>query len=282
MGKNIHGLRRHPLYSLWCEMRRKCSNPKHVDFDIYGGRGIKVCERWDDMKSFLEDMGEKPSPESTLGRIDNSGDYTPENCRWASIKQRNRNRRNTRYLTFRGETRSLGEFAERYGISSHNLWLRIFAYGWSVEKALIQPLGKRKSRGTNISKHPLYRMWRGMRMRCRLPSEGGRESYGGRGIKVCDRWESSFENFLADVGEKPLGCTLDRIDNDGDYSPENCRWATPKQQHRNTQCNRMIEFNGETLCISEWAERLGTSAQTVHCRLYRGWTVKDALTKRVG
>jgi len=95
---------------------------------------------------------------------------------------------------------------------------------------------------------------------------------------VCERW-LKFENFLEDMGEPEQGMTIDRADNEGNYEPGNCRWATRKQQGRNTRANRRLTHNGQTLCLAEWAERTGILYQTIHKRICSyGWTVERALT----
>jgi hypothetical protein len=102
--------------------------------------------------------------------------------------------------------------------------------------------------------------------------------YGGRGIIVCERWRT-FENFLVDMGEKPEGKTLDRINNDGIYEPSNVRWATPKQQANNRSNNIKITHNGKTLTASEWAARLGSKNRClVSLRLRQGWSEEKAVT----
>lgn len=118
--------------------------------------------------------------------------------------------------------------------------------------------------------------------RCRNPNDPGWDYYGGRGIGVCERW-SLFENFLADMGERPAGHTLDRFpDGDGNYEPTNCRWATYKQQSRNISTNRQLTLGDETLCVPEWAERLGCSPASLHSRLSRGWSDHETLTTPLG
>jgi hypothetical protein len=115
-----------------------------------------------------------------------------------------------------------------------------------------------------------------MRRRCQDRNATAYANYGGRGITVCDRWQT-FENFAADMGPMPEGFTLDRIDGNGNYEPANCRWASYTQQARNLRTNRMLTCDGETHCVSEWAEIKGMSVKTLGTRLSRGWTVERAL-----
>lgn len=129
-------------------------------------------------------------------------------------------------------------------------------------------------------KTPTYRTWVAMRSRCNNPKVERYENYGGRGIRVCDRW-SKFENFLADMGERPAGMSIDRIDNDGHYCPENCRWATNKEQLRNQRKTVNLTYRGETKTRQEWCEIYGLSFSVLRHRLERGWSVERALTTQV-
>jgi hypothetical protein len=124
-----------------------------------------------------------------------------------------------------------------------------------------------------------YRSWCAMIARCTRPANVSYPGYGGRGITVCQEWRDSFETFVSDVGPAPSPRhSLDRIDANGNYEPGNCRWATMKEQARNTRRNRLLTLNGETLTMAEWAERLGTSPQTLAMRLKLGWTHHRVLT----
>jgi hypothetical protein len=100
------------------------------------------------------------------------------------------------------------------------------------------------------------------------------------GINVCPRWLNSFENFFSDMGYRPSKKhSIDRIDNNGNYEPENCRWATSKEQARNTRSNNLFEYNGESKCLSQWAEDFGISYKMLHLRLTRrNWSLEKALT----
>jgi len=123
-----------------------------------------------------------------------------------------------------------------------------------------------------------YGCWVAMNDRCRRQGHEAFARYGGRGISVCERWRESFEAFLEDMGPRPSPMhSIERKDNDGDYCPANCKWATKKEQGRNRFTNRIIEHNGESLCLSEWAERTGIGVTTIRERLRRGWSVARAI-----
>ncbi len=123
-----------------------------------------------------------------------------------------------------------------------------------------------------------YNAWRGMRQRCLSPDNPEYERYGARGIKVCERWRS-FENFIADIGEKPSPShSIDRINNDMDYSPDNCKWSTPKEQARNRRTSLMLEFNGIRQSAAAWGEQVGVGYKIISQRIKRGWSVEKTLT----
>ena len=126
-----------------------------------------------------------------------------------------------------------------------------------------------------------YQSWCGMLERSRNPTHHKYRDYGGRGITVCDRW-LSYENFLADMGRRPTPKhSIDRIDNNGGYSPENCRWATLDIQSRNRRNNRLLTYAGETLCVADWERRAGLPTNVLLGRLNMGWPIERALTAPV-
>lgn len=128
---------------------------------------------------------------------------------------------------------------------------------------------------------PEWDAWRGMLQRCTNPNAQAYHNYGARGITVCKRWQK-FENFLADMGPRPAGLTLERIKNNKGYSPSNCVWATPTQQNRNTRTSRWLTANGERKLLVDWARSLGTTSAVLWLRIERyGWSEQDACTTPV-
>jgi hypothetical protein len=117
-------------------MKSRCESPSASGFRKYGGKGVRVCERWQDYANFLADMGECPSQKHGIDREDNAKGYEPGNCRWATQKEQQNNRTNNRRLTFRGETLTLMQWTERLGVKRGTIAARIDKYGWSVERAL--------------------------------------------------------------------------------------------------------------------------------------------------
>lgn len=141
-----HGKTKTRVYRAWKAMRQRCSNPANEkNWKDYGGRGIRVCERWQSFENFYADMGDPPEGTS-LDRIDFNGNYEPSNCRWATDMEQARNKRNNVLITYRGETRSLIEWSEHLDLNYRNLVTRLTTHKWSVERTLETPT--RKSRDT--------------------------------------------------------------------------------------------------------------------------------------
>lgn len=128
---------------------------------------------------------------------------------------------------------------------------------------------------------PLYSMWARMHQRCANQKMAQWPDYGGRGIRVCARWRS-FTAFVADMGARPPGGTIDRIDNDGNYEPGNCRWATRVEQGRNKRTNHMVQTGDRRVPLAEAAELTGIAASTIRTRLRRGWPEHQAVSVPVG
>ncbi len=128
----------------------------------------------------------------------------------------------------------------------------------------------------------LYHIWTLMKRRCYSPTDNRYERYGGWGITVCKEWRDSFAHFRNWAMENGYQekLTIDRKDGNGNYTPENCRWATPKEQQNNLSTNRLITYQGETLTIPQWAEKIGVHTGTLRTRLRRNWSIERALNRK--
>lgn len=136
-----------------------------------------------------------------------------------------------------------------------------------------------KNQKHGLRKHPLYLVWKGIKARCYNKNTTNHKNYGGRGIEVCDEWRDDFQAFYdwATANGYEKGLTIERIDNNGNYTPENCRWATIKEQNRNQRSNRIIGYKGEKKLLIEWCEILGLNYGAIKTRLNNyGWSVERA------
>lgn len=193
-----------------------------------------------------------------------------------------------------GETFGRLTVIEFYGVSKHqhSTWkckcacgaTRIIEAG-SLRSGNSQSCGclKKETTGERGRTHgmtetPIYRVWQAMMNRCRNRNQPAWRNYGGRGISVCERWHS-FDNFLEDMGPRPSGRSIDRIDNSKGYFKENCRWATRAQQARNTRRNRFITFENRTATLKEWADEIGIDQSSLQERLEK-WPLCRALTQQ--
>jgi hypothetical protein len=215
-----------------------------------------------------------------------------------------------KYMLVSGIKVSIGQQSEKFGrLSAIGLAFRLSGITYvvcececgSVAIAVLSDIrrGNTKSCGCllretnkiNKTKHGGYRgdkespemsTWRSMMRRCYEFTKDNFGSYGGRGISVCEQWrgDNGFANFLEDMGSKPsLGHTLDRIDNEGNYCPENCRWATQKQQQNNKRSNTFLVHDGKRMTLKQWSEAIGIGSSTILERMKSGLSVSDALTK---
>jgi hypothetical protein len=124
-----------------------------------------------------------------------------------------------------------------------------------------------------------FKSWDSMKQRCINPNDPSYAKYGARGITICKRWVESFNNFLADMGERPEGKSIDRIDVNGNYEPLNCRWATRSEQQRNKTNSVFLEWQGEKKSTADWADIVGIPRKIICDRISAGWSIEDALTK---
>lgn len=146
---------------------------------------------------------------------------------------------------------------------------------------LLREMARKLNRVSGLSSHKLYPVYAGMVSRCTNPNSKFASHYLKRGITVCSRWlgHNGPANFFEDMGDRPPGTSLDRIDNNKGYEPGNCRWTTSKQQNRNKRNNRLITFKGETATLAEWSERTWLKPVTISARLKKGWPLEEAITR---
>lgn len=158
--RSLSRRRNSPEYQVWMSMRSRCNNAKHRSYAVYGGRGIKVCKRWDDFDLFLKDMGPRPSLEHSIDRINNDGNYEPANCKWSTKKEQNRNSSNNLILTLNGVEKAAAQWAEDLGMIVQTIYSRKLK-GWSDEQTLTTPLLHQSDYSNGSykgSQHPLSKL----------------------------------------------------------------------------------------------------------------------------
>ena len=245
--KPIHGLCGTKIYTVWVCMIGRCYNPRNAKFHRYGGRGVKVCDRWrNSAAAFLEDMGQPPSKKHSLDRFpDTDGEYEPSNCRWATAKQQQGNRTNNSMIEVNGQRIRMIEAAESAGIPANIVRGRIAA-GWSAMLALSIPVnGRRNAAKTfEIDGESLTLLeWSKV-------SGIPRSSISSRlGIG----WPLREAVFL------PLG--------------------SQPYYHTSKKKNHLVAFNGQTLSLTQWSKITGVKAPTIRARLKRGLSPEQAFAK---
>lgn len=138
----------------------------------------------------------------------------------------------------------------------------------------------RKSKRLDNKTDPTYTSYINMKTRILNPNANNYKNYGGRGIRICEQWlNGGFEQFLLDMGERPEGKTLDRIDHNGDYCPENCKWSTAQEQSENKRNSILITFNGRTKCLTSWARELSVSRKAIYALIKKGKTLNDLFSE---
>ncbi len=137
---STHGASKSATYKIWSGIRARCNTPSASPWKYYGGRGIGICKRWDRFENFLSDMGVRPSKLHSIERIKNNQDYSPENCKWATILEQSNNRRDNHFLIFKGKRQSISQWAREIGMEVDTLKARIGKLKWPTERALTTPL----------------------------------------------------------------------------------------------------------------------------------------------
>jgi len=295
-GHNCKG-KTSPEYRAWRNAKNRVCNTNFKGYARYGGRGIKMCTRWlNSFEYFLQDVGIKPSPNHSLERINNDGNYEPNNVKWALPIEQNHNRGLSTKLD--GQYIDIKKLATELNIHPRTIKNLIYKADFCLNEIRdfsnmthYQKIEMGKSIKNNApltfteltkvkspvlpspKRHPLWCTWHSMKQRCNNPKNKDYKNYGGRGIKVCTEWQT-FDDFLKSIlnsiGHKqsPIH-QLDRIDNNKNYEPNNVRWATKQQQARNK--NTTIFLNGAGISAEELSARYNIYRRTVIKLIRLGW-----------
>ena len=269
------------LYRIWKGLKSRCYTKTNPNYKYYGGRGIKVCDEWlsDYMNFYNWSITNDYQNDLSLDRIDNDGNYEPNNCRWTTAKEQANNKRNNRYITIDDETKTLTQWCEQYDINYTTVRTRLDDFHWNIIDALTKPVHKSIQSGNDNQR--LYRIWKHMKNRCCNNNCLAFLHYGARGISICPEWKDNYQAFkawaLANGYQHDL--SLDRINVNGNYEPNNCRWATAEEQANNRRNNKLITINNETKTMKQWCNIYNISYSVVQNRIENlHWKPIKALT----
>jgi hypothetical protein len=253
------------LYKIYHGIKQRCYNKQDLAYKYYGLKGIIMCDEWlKDFQNFKKwSLNNGYEDNLSIDRIDFDGNYSPDNCRWVNNIVQANNRSNNHIIIAFGEEKTLQEWGrdERCKSSPCLIRSRIVELGWGAEKAIVTPSMQKKSTRRKAMNNKqfisdrLYIIWKHMYNRIYKKSSKGYKNYGGRGIKLCEEWliPKNFYRWALENGYDN-NLSLNRIDNDGDYCPKNCSWATIKEQANNKRNTVYTTAFGETKSILDWIE----------------------------
>ncbi len=272
----------YPLYKTWCNIKARCYTSSSTQFKDYGGRGIKVCDKWrEDFKIFESwALSNGYQEDLTIERINFNGNYEPCNCRWISIKEQQKNKRDNIIITAWNETKILSDWImdNRCKTRQQTISLRI-KRGWFPEKAISTETNYRSERNEFIR---LKNIWKGIIGRCYNLNHISYKYFGAKGIKLCNEWKDNFPQFLhwSLLNGYNSDKSIDRLNINGDYCPFNCRWATTKEQSRNKSNNIKITAWKECKVLADWLKdnRCKVGHKVIVYRLNNGWNPEEAIS----
>lgn len=297
-----HGQSKTRLYKIWCGILNRCTKPNDHGYKDYGGRGITVCDEWlHDFVPFYEwAMSSGYTTKMTIDRIDNNGNYGPDNCRWVTPLVQGSNKRNNHRATYNGETKTIMEWVRTLGISKTTLIRRLAQHNGDMEAALKEPYRVHEEKIGQVQRGPieklpgmyggkarhgkcgtkLYRIWNNLKDKCVHECSRSWSKFGGKGIKLCEDWLvfDGFQEWAESMGYRE-GQTLCRYDIDGDFKPDNCYFGNRGDGYSSMSSCHQITYRGRTQTISNWAREFGVHKSTLRGKLARcGWDAEQAFS----